>query len=94
MFVGCSCARAQEQGIAKLEEIFTAVQDACPHEVTAIRSAFAVTLVSQYPFRHIQIVTRLYNSPAGTATCATLLLAYWCRGGVGQPLCVGGASSG
>ena len=54
----------QEQGLAKLEEIYQAVVDACPFKVIAIRSAFAVTLVSQYPFRHVQIVTRLYNSPA------------------------------
>jgi hypothetical protein len=55
----------QEEGVAKLQEIYQAVCDACPHKVVAIRSAFAVTLVSQYPYRHVQIVTRLYNSPAG-----------------------------
>ncbi len=68
--------------MAKLEEIYQAVVDACPHEVLAIRSAFAVTLVSQYPFRHIQIVTRLYNSPAeilmgfDVDSCAVRLSAF------------------
>ena len=55
----------EEEGLKKMEEIFSAVKDACPHPVVVIRSAFAVTIVSQYPYRHIQIVTRLYNSPAG-----------------------------
>ncbi len=50
-----------------MNHIFDAVKDACPHNVVAIRSAFAVTIVSQYPYRHVQIVARLYNSPAGTA---------------------------
>eukprot|EP00439_Symbiodinium_sp_Y106_P020138 s1338_g2.t1 len=49
---------------AKLVEIFEAVQAANPYPVISFRSAYAVTLVSQYPFRHIQIVLRLYNSPA------------------------------
>jgi hypothetical protein len=48
-----------------MNEIFLAVQDACFKPVVAVRSAYAVTLVSEYPFRHIQIVSRLYNSPAG-----------------------------
>ena len=34
------------------------------YPVLAFRSAHAVTLVSQYPFRHVQVVLRLYNSPA------------------------------
>jgi hypothetical protein len=51
-------------GLAKLDEVFKAVVDACPHEVIAIRSAFAINIVSQYPYRHVQIVLRLYSSPA------------------------------
>eukprot|EP00930_Biecheleria_cincta_P036665 TRINITY_DN25130_c0_g2_i1.p1 TRINITY_DN25130_c0_g2~~TRINITY_DN25130_c0_g2_i1.p1 ORF type:complete len:1765 (-),score=415.36 TRINITY_DN25130_c0_g2_i1:94-5325(-) len=53
-----------EQAEKKMVEIYEAVQAANPYEVLCFRSAFAVTLVSQYPFRHIQIVLRLYNSPA------------------------------
>lgn len=29
----------------------------------ACRSAYAISIVSQYPFRHVQIVLRLYSSP-------------------------------
>jgi hypothetical protein len=29
-----------------------------------VRSKNAITLVSQYPYRHIQIILRLYKSPA------------------------------
>ncbi|RKP26202.1 hypothetical protein SYNPS1DRAFT_8157, partial [Syncephalis pseudoplumigaleata] len=35
-----------------------------PWEVSCVRSKNVVTLVSQYPYRHIQIVLRLYRSPA------------------------------
>lgn len=47
----------------KLEDIYQAVSESCPHTVVCFRSAHAVTLVSQFPFRHIQIVLRLYSSP-------------------------------
>lgn len=53
----------EEDGKRKLLEIYEAVCQACPHTVVCFRSAHAVTLVSQYPFRHIQIVLRLYSSP-------------------------------
>lgn len=53
-----------EQAEQKLVHIYEAVQAANPHEVICFRSAHAVTLVSQYPFRHVQVVLRLYNSPA------------------------------
>ncbi len=79
----------QADAIAKMNHIFDAVKDACPHNVVAIRSAFAVTIVSQYPYRHVQIVTRLYNSPAGTAVvegqrvgrlcCARVGVGFSCR---------------
>lgn len=42
------------QAEAKLHEIYDAVQAANPYEVLCFRSAHAVTMVSQYPFRHIQ----------------------------------------
>ncbi|KAH9259482.1 hypothetical protein BASA81_002525 [Batrachochytrium salamandrivorans] len=47
----------------KLQDIYQAVSESCPHTVVCFRSAHAVTLVSQFPFRHIQIVLRLYSSP-------------------------------
>jgi len=54
----------ETQAEAKLVEIFDAVQAANPYEVRAFRSTHAITLVSRYPFRHVQVVLRLYNSPA------------------------------
>lgn len=49
---------------AKLLEIYDAVQAASPYEIRAFRSAHAISLVSVYPYRHVQIVLRLYNSPS------------------------------
>lgn len=53
----------EDQAKEKLVEIYTAVCEACPFPVVCFRSAHAVTLVSQYPFRHVQIVLRIYSSP-------------------------------
>ncbi|GMH44672.1 hypothetical protein BSKO_12624 [Bryopsis sp. KO-2023] len=47
----------------KIVEIYDAVVDANPFDVLCFRGTHAVTLVSQYPFRHIQIILRLYSSP-------------------------------
>jgi ankyrin repeat protein len=55
---------SQEEAEQKLVEIYEAVQAVNPYEIRVFRSAHALTLVSRYPFRHIQIVLRLYNSPA------------------------------
>lgn len=54
----------EAQAVAKLQEIYDAVQAANPYQVLIVRSKHAITLVSQYPFRHVQVVLRLYNSPA------------------------------
>ncbi|KAI9597685.1 ankyrin repeat-containing domain protein [Syncephalis fuscata] len=54
----------EEQAKIKMDEIYTSVRDSIPWEVTCIRSKNVVTLVSQYPYRHIQIILRLYRSPA------------------------------
>ena len=48
----------------KMVEIFDAVQAASPFQVRAFRSTHAITLVSQYPFRHVQIVLRMYSTPS------------------------------
>ncbi|KAJ3033317.1 hypothetical protein HDV00_006507 [Rhizophlyctis rosea] len=54
-----------EQGAKlKMEQIYNCIIDACPFESTVFRTAHAVTIVSQYPYRHVQIVLRLYKSPA------------------------------
>jgi len=45
----------EEAAKEKLTEIYQAVCDAVPYEVVAFRSKHAITLVSQYPHRHIQV---------------------------------------
>lgn len=49
----------------KLHEIDGAIRSACaPRDVLVVRTKHAITFVSEYPRRHIQIVLRLYSSPA------------------------------
>ncbi|KAI9217735.1 hypothetical protein BC828DRAFT_390400 [Blastocladiella britannica] len=44
--------------------LYEQIMGAIPFDVVAVRSSHAVTIVSQFPCRHIQIVLRLYKSPA------------------------------
>ncbi|KAG8989669.1 hypothetical protein FRB94_014122 [Tulasnella sp. JGI-2019a] len=53
-----------EQAEEKCKEIFAAVEDSVPWEVTSVRTKNAVSIHCQYPYRSIQIVLRLYQSPA------------------------------
>src|SRR3990167_964216 len=55
-----------EQGNRKLIEIFESVKLAIAgtEDVICFRSLHAVTIVSRFPYRHIQIILRLYKSPA------------------------------
>ncbi|KLO11509.1 ankyrin [Schizopora paradoxa] len=53
-----------EQAEAKITQIYEAVRDSVPWEVTCVRTKHAVSIHSQYPYRSIQIVLRLYHSPA------------------------------
>ena len=46
----------------KIEQIERSVRDSVLAETTTIRTKYAVTIASQYPTRHIQIVLRLYKS--------------------------------
>ncbi|KAK4128584.1 hypothetical protein N657DRAFT_30594 [Parathielavia appendiculata] len=52
----------EEQAIEKIKEIETRVRDALLSEITVVRTKHAVTICSQYPTRHIQIVLRIYKS--------------------------------
>lgn len=56
-------ALTPEQANQKLLDIYDAVCAACPFEVICFRSANAVSMVSQYPYRHVQVVLRIYSSP-------------------------------
>ncbi|KAH7328643.1 ankyrin repeat-containing domain protein [Stachybotrys elegans] len=51
-----------EQAIEKIKQIEQAIRDALLNEVTVVRTKYALTIASQYPVRHIQIVLRVYKS--------------------------------
>ncbi|CAH0051932.1 unnamed protein product [Clonostachys solani] len=51
-----------EDAIEKIKQIEQAVRDVLLNEVTVVRTRYAVTIASQYPVRHIQIVLRVYSS--------------------------------
>ncbi|KAM4059065.1 ankyrin repeats (3 copies) domain-containing protein [Hirsutella rhossiliensis] len=51
-----------EQAIEKIKHIEQAVRDAILNEVTVVRTKYAITIASQYPVRHVQIVLRVYKS--------------------------------
>ncbi|KAF9530942.1 hypothetical protein CPB83DRAFT_904927 [Crepidotus variabilis] len=53
-----------EQAEAKIKQIYEAVRDSVPWDVTCIRTKHTVSIHSQYPYRSVQIVLRLYHSPA------------------------------
>lgn len=48
----------------KIKAIYEQVRGSLPCEVTCVRTKHAVTMHSQYPYRSVQIVLRLYHSPA------------------------------
>ncbi|KAI0738301.1 ankyrin [Daedaleopsis nitida] len=53
-----------EQAEAKMQTIYEAVRDSVPWDVTCVRTKHTVSIHSQFPYRSIQIVLRLYSSPA------------------------------
>ncbi|KAK7053725.1 ankyrin repeat protein, partial [Favolaschia claudopus] len=53
-----------EQAEAKIIKIYEAVRDSVPWDVTCVRTKHTVSIHSQYPYRSVQIVLRLYKSPA------------------------------
>lgn len=54
----------EEEATAKLLRIWNAVTEASPVPVTAFRTKNTITLVSRWPYKHVQIILRLYSSPA------------------------------
>jgi len=46
-----------EQALDKIKQIERAIKDALLHEVTVVRTKYAITIASQYPVRHIQVRT-------------------------------------
>ncbi|KAJ7815969.1 ankyrin repeat protein [Mycena olivaceomarginata] len=53
-----------EQAEEKITKIYEAVRDSVPWDVTCVRTKHTVSIHSQYPYRSVQIVLRLYSSPA------------------------------
>ncbi|KAJ4196882.1 hypothetical protein NW755_001653 [Fusarium falciforme] len=51
-----------DQAIEKIKTIEQAIRDALLNEVTVVRTKYAITIASQYPVRHVQIVLRVYKS--------------------------------
>ncbi|CAK9095401.1 Uncharacterized protein R883 [Durusdinium trenchii] len=51
-----------DEANAKVQELAMALQKTIPFQVAVVRTAFALTFISSYPHRHIQIVLRLYSS--------------------------------
>lgn len=54
----------EQEANNKLIEIYNTIKRNNPHTTICFRSANTVTIVSEYPFRHMQIILRLYKSPA------------------------------
>ncbi|KAM3416213.1 hypothetical protein BST61_g7819 [Cercospora zeina] len=52
----------EEQAIEKVRDIEKSIRDAILTETTTVRTKNAITIVSQYPTRHVQIVLRVYKS--------------------------------
>ncbi|KAI9740971.1 MAG: hypothetical protein M1818_004577 [Claussenomyces sp. TS43310] len=52
----------EEQAIVKIKQIEIRIKDSILSETTTIRTKNAITIASQYPTRHVQIVLRLYDS--------------------------------
>jgi len=53
---------SEEDAIKKITEIERQIKDSILTETTTIRTKNAITIASQYPTRHIQIVLRIYKS--------------------------------
>jgi hypothetical protein len=58
----------EEQAIEKIKQIEKCIRDSILTEVSTIRTKHAITIVSQYPTRHVQIVLRRYKSIAEILT--------------------------
>ncbi|PGH35322.1 hypothetical protein GX50_01786 [[Emmonsia] crescens] len=52
----------EEQAIVKIKQIEKCIRDSILEEVSVIRTKNALTIVSKYPTRHVQVVLRLYKS--------------------------------
>ncbi|KAJ5946879.1 hypothetical protein N7454_003718 [Penicillium verhagenii] len=58
----------EDQAVEKIKHIEYKIRNAILHETTTVRTKNTVTIVSQYPTRHVQIVLRIYHSIAEILT--------------------------
>ncbi|KAL4885830.1 ankyrin repeat-containing domain protein [Aspergillus karnatakaensis] len=58
----------EEQAVEKIKQIEKCIRDSILTEISTIRTKHAITIVSQYPTRHVQIVLRRYRSIAEILT--------------------------
>lgn len=59
---------SEEDALEKIKQIERKVKDSILAETTTIRTKHAITIASQYPTRHVQIVLRIYKSVAEILT--------------------------
>lgn len=58
----------EEQAVQKIKHIEETIRNTILYETTTIRTKHTITIASQYPTRHIQIVLRIYKSIAEVLT--------------------------
>ncbi|CAK7231865.1 hypothetical protein SCUCBS95973_008067 [Sporothrix curviconia] len=52
----------EEQAVEKIKQIESSIRDSILAETTTVRTRHAITICSEYPTRHVQIVLRIYKS--------------------------------
>ncbi|KAB8227546.1 ankyrin repeat domain-containing protein [Aspergillus alliaceus] len=52
----------EDQAVEKIRQIERSIKNSIWHETVTVRSKSAITIASQYPIRHVQIVLRIYKS--------------------------------
>jgi hypothetical protein len=58
----------EEQALDKIKHIEDKIRNTILYETTTIRTKNTITIASQYPNRHVQIVLRIYRSIAEILT--------------------------
>jgi hypothetical protein len=58
----------EEEAVKKIIQIEQRIKDSILTETTTVRTKNAITIASQYPTRHVQIVLRIYKSVAEILT--------------------------
>lgn len=57
-----------DEAIEKIKHIEETIKNSILHETTTVRTRHAITIASQYPTRHVQVVLRIYRSVAESLT--------------------------